>query len=592
MTREKHHRLLVVLMFAAAIGMCLYACIDKTYDLDKDIDMTVGLGSDKLTVKIGNTEKIFLRNMLDVDESDIIDTLTTAGKSLYYLVREGSAEQVVTINPIPTFSVADVAVSPETPLLLTPDRNWSLPKGDLTPDEVTAQDTITATIKDIPQEVLRLYRANLQPKQLRLSLMVEQPAYAKVGIHKIKGLTITFPAFIHSPALTDGHLVIPDIEDNADEVITLVPIPIDYMQFGTASEFGQLVSQGTLTEQESIHMDGKFTLQATEAFTLMQGDEANVVLKVELGNFDISTIEGLVDPDISPTVDPIEVAGDVPDFMKDPDVVLEMNNPTIKLTFNGTDRPIPLLFRGEMYGETGDQQGEHVALPEEGFIKIAPTGEQTFYCYQGDAPFDPAGIDAPETHWFFVHNLNSVIRKLPDYIEMDLSGSNIQSDKSMLHTLRPGDSFDVLVNYQMFIPFRFNKGLTIVYNDSIDDLHKDLKKYQADGLTLTAKAVSTIPLELKLSLTPRDEAGKLLTDEIEEATGTITAATGTTDTETETPLTLVMKIKNPAALSRLDRFDIRIGCESTDVGELYSSQYLFLKEVKLQLNGQVIADFN
>jgi hypothetical protein len=440
--------------------------------------------------------------------------------------------------------------------------------------------------------VVRLFRANLQPKQLRLSLLVEQPEYAKVVISQIKNLVITFPDFMHSPAFVDGKLTLPTITGNTDKVITLPGITLDYMQFGRADAFGELIRNHRLTEQQKVRMNGEFTLQATEAFSLRQGDHVNVKLLVQPGTFSIATIQGTVDPDISPTVNPIKIAGDVPDFMRDPDVVLEVNNPTIKISIGGDDRPIPLLFRSEVYAETDGEAGMRVPLPAADYTPIPTGGSQTYYYYQGNAPFDPAGIDVPDEHLFPMYDFNTVIRKLPDQVNMYLKEGNIQSDKSRLHTIRPGSSFDVHLDYRILIPFRFDRGLRIVYNDSIDDLHKDLHKYQADGITVTAQAVNTIPLELKLLLTPRDADGNLLTDEIEEATATIAAATGPLGTEQETPLTLTMKLHNRAALSRLDRFDIRIACESVASSELYSSLYLFLREVRLQLNGQVIADFN
>ena len=45
---------------ALSLGLPLTACVDDSYDASKDIDMTMGLGSQGLQLKLGNTENIML----------------------------------------------------------------------------------------------------------------------------------------------------------------------------------------------------------------------------------------------------------------------------------------------------------------------------------------------------------------------------------------------------------------------------------------------------------------------------------------------------------------------------------------------------
>ena len=41
-------------LLAFAAGITFSACVDDTYDMSKDIDMTMGFGSDSLQLKVGN----------------------------------------------------------------------------------------------------------------------------------------------------------------------------------------------------------------------------------------------------------------------------------------------------------------------------------------------------------------------------------------------------------------------------------------------------------------------------------------------------------------------------------------------------------
>ena len=62
------------------------SCMDDSYDLN-NVDLTMGLGSDGLSVTLGNTEKIYLGDLLDLDESVKLD-----GENTFYLVQRESRQ--------------------------------------------------------------------------------------------------------------------------------------------------------------------------------------------------------------------------------------------------------------------------------------------------------------------------------------------------------------------------------------------------------------------------------------------------------------------------------------------------------------------
>ena len=48
------------------------ACVDNSYDLSEDLDLTMGLGSNGLSVPMGNVEKIYLNDILYVSSNGLI----------------------------------------------------------------------------------------------------------------------------------------------------------------------------------------------------------------------------------------------------------------------------------------------------------------------------------------------------------------------------------------------------------------------------------------------------------------------------------------------------------------------------------------
>ena len=85
---KKQNSLRVALMCGVAGGLLLASCTDSDYDLSKDIDLTMGLGSQGLALKLGSTQNVYLRDFFTVDDSEMLDTL---GSGMYYLIQDGQA---------------------------------------------------------------------------------------------------------------------------------------------------------------------------------------------------------------------------------------------------------------------------------------------------------------------------------------------------------------------------------------------------------------------------------------------------------------------------------------------------------------------
>ena len=56
-----------------ATGLVATSCIDSSFDLNEDIDMTMGFGADGLSVKLGSTGKVYLDDILEIDKSVKLD---------------------------------------------------------------------------------------------------------------------------------------------------------------------------------------------------------------------------------------------------------------------------------------------------------------------------------------------------------------------------------------------------------------------------------------------------------------------------------------------------------------------------------------
>ena len=148
------------------------------------------------------------------------------------------------------------------------------------------------------------------------------------------------------------------------------------------------------------------------------------------------------------------------------------------------------------------------------------------------------------------------------------------------------------------MPFDFNAGLRIIYNDSVDNMNEDLQDFEADGLAVTATVHNTIPLELMATLVPIGVDGKELTgvsvSKATVASAKAEAGKSMEENAVDSELKIEIKFNNPADLKKLDRLRFNINAEAINAegGTLYSDQYLKVNDMRLRLTGQIIGNFN
>ena len=82
----KKIRIASSILILSSASMLFTSCIDKSYDAT-DVDLTIGLGSDGLKIKLGNTEKIFLDDIIETD-----DNVKTDNNHCFYLTENGTAD--------------------------------------------------------------------------------------------------------------------------------------------------------------------------------------------------------------------------------------------------------------------------------------------------------------------------------------------------------------------------------------------------------------------------------------------------------------------------------------------------------------------
>lgn len=616
MARRTTIKLLAKSLLCAVCGFALTACVDDKYDVDS-IDLTMGLGSDGLGMTLGATEKIYLGDMLNVDEDDLWHK---DANNLFYLVQNGTTSFDYHVQDVTT-KIDEAKLTPTVevfnfdnlslPVSVTLEAGHSLSEISASAlDMVYAEKDFNFNMTGVMEDIVSI--KSITPKQStsRFKLVLEilsntgtQDFYFK----SIEGMKITFPDFIRSNDLTNQTKTFENQTSLAQtNRLTLGTISLDEVVLSDEN-LGMPIENGEINLNEKIKMEGSFDVCTKRNVTLGPGSYINVRLIVTLeGNapengkilVDLDKVSGVYNPTVHVgDVAPFDIAEQLPDFLKDNTVKIDVANPTIKFNVDLSEVPMSFQFQGKMWGldKNGQATSEPIYFPKQtaGYATLNKHDRAGVYFYQGNSPYDPDGVEAG-ANIYDVPNLSKLIDPIPESIKVDVPDGSVHIKQGELNTITLGRDYNAGIDYEIFIPFEFNSKLSILYRDTTDCMNDDLKDYQASGVTVSAEAKNTVPLKLTVELKALDIWGNEIAL-AQPATGTIEAAPSN-DGEKTSPFSVNVTFKQPSDLSRVDRFAflVKAAADQSDGQQrkLTSEQFLQLSKILLRLNGQIIGDFN
>lgn len=624
--------LLVTGMLCAGTTLLFTGCIDDSYDLNK-VDLTMKLNTEGLGVKLGNTDLIALADIIDEDE-----TVKTEANGLYYLVKDGTSNFNVKVDNMTT-SFNDTKLDMDAPVLQYNDvyeqlRDAGIPvtEGSTLPipadfemhGSAEGNQKIDFSITDV-NDVKEVKTIDLYKSKVALTLTeANHPATLNLGVTRLKNIRLNLPKFLGvtdvAPGweLKEGNVLVYTLNGgtynynrNNPEIcsVYLNKVALDQTKNNGKVENGSI----ELTPAElNIKMTAEqvyFENRAGRELSMNVGDQASVRLDIKVPNnvLNISQVTGIFNPAINPDNERIDVSNDLPDFLQDKDVRIVATNPTIRFHANMSTLPVGIDMRGTLTAVKENGAFENGATTkkvklDKGVMEMG-RDNYVYYCNQGNTPYDPEGAKTGAATVENVQNIGDLITELPDYLEVNLRDNQINV-KNEYYTVQLGRDYHVDADYSVFVPFEFDRGLKVVYNDSTESMHSDLKDLSATGtLEVMADAYNTIPLELLVGLKAVDVDGNELPVEFNTTEAHVVPGDGSTYTmngevkqrsgsEVMTPIKITAKLDDKDLLSRIDKLCFNIHADATGSNKLVSTQYLKLNNIKIKLHAGVIADFN
>lgn len=567
--------------FLLSFPLWTVSCVDNKYDLDKDIDMTVNVGGEHLTIPAGSSDTAYLSKIIEVEEGDILQP--DAATRVYHLTKKDDIDVKPTTVEEVTISSANTEL---TKKLIESSTGAS---GSVTTD-LDVENTLTAKASDIDEALIELGALGAETP-VDLLLTFEFTGGLTFNSVTAKNLEIQLPDFLmfEKGEVAEGNKLILNDEElkNAQKVLHVI-----------GYKFGEKTGEGEKPDDNrSITIDGKVTMKGQVVTSGIGGSGSlTMTMHVTLGEMTANSVTGVIQPNIKAETTDIEL-NDLPDFLKDEETRLDITNPVILLRAdNPLETPVevdavltPMKNNTQIEGKkveigSGNEKTPVVLASGENVIALSRTGECTI-----------EGV----TSNVKVEDINNLLETIPDDIVVDLQPVVRNED---YYTAKLGWSYEMPSSYEVDVPLSFEQGLNIVYNDSIQDLNKDLNDLDKVGLKNMKVILSVdnaIPLKLQLkaeNVQIKDVYGNELSavkKTIEEDKQYV-AESADGEKPATSELVLSLTSDDTAFLSKIDRicFKITAVTGSTTGVPLKDTQWLKITSIKLSVPGGVNVDLN
>lgn len=576
----KKRPLIAVALLLTSLGITT-SCIDNSYDLNKDIDMTISAGGEHLAIPVGYTEKITLDKIIEIEEGD--DLQLVDGE--YHLLKKGNIDNATTeigeVTVTGTTTIIEATEIAEVATALTQEKTIAADIYKTGTIEVSAHD-----IDDAIKEIGVLKASS--PTELIINLGITAGENMDFDNITFTDLKITFPSILDFEpytGLSNNILDLNGLTINKGEEKN-ISLQVKGYKFGNETPDGKKIIGNTLNINEDVIVKGKTTV-------LVEAGSSGTISftpTIELQEMDIQSVTGVIQPIIEPTGSTVNLEN-LPDFLEDDATELDITNPIFTfIAKNPLEAPI--VLNGTMQGEKNGSiiEGSTVILGRNGI------DQQDIILEKGDniIALSRLGTGGPEgSKNIKVSNINDLIKKIPDVVKVDL---NPLVEYAKYYTVDLTTSYAMESNYDIDIPLNFGSNLKIVYDETIDNFDLDLEDVDIKKAILSINAVNTIPLAMEIkneNVSALDANGNIIKDIDVTVEGTITESK---DGKAEVSSTLNINLNETAegAISKLDGLKLKVTAvpgQATDV-QLLSTQWLQLTDMKLKIPNGIKVDLN
>lgn len=593
---------IVACMLAAGFLAVGSGCTDSDFDLS-NIDQTIGIGGDGLQLPTNSTENIVLDDLLDLNNSDFISIAENGD----YMFSKQSDDVKPSHPSIDEVLVKEAKVNnnfkieiPESSLMQTRRKSAGHTKLSKTAS-VEGEASEFKYRSNVPFEIRDLISAKTASD---INIDVNVTAELKKVIPTFKTMTVTIPSYLKlnigkcSPSQPEydaekGIITFHNISSSAK---INIKANISSLDFSTPPPT-VVFTPGVLGADGSIDFDGAVLLGITFDEVNKEGNSLQnlyMSAKMTMGAIRVTEATGKFKPNLD-----LEDLGNVninnvPDFLTDYDVTINLYNPVIELTAT-SDIDVAGVATATLIAE--DERGNEMAKVEIRGLNIKPNGTTRLCICKHKEGIDETKYDQVKV----VSNLSDIVKKIPHRINCK---AEVDADTYRKGTVKLGKKYTIDADVHMSAPLAFDEGAQIVYTDTIDGWNEDIDKFSfAEGayIEMTTEVKNKMPAYLNVSAFAIDVNGKEIPQHrIRVDVSNSVKASEDGEKAVVTPVTIKLRENEKGALKTVDGIVFRVTAAAgekdaqTIVGKTINAykHTLTARNIKVRLVGKIIADFN
>lgn len=593
---------IVACMLAAGFLAVGSGCTDSDFDLS-NIDQTIGIGGDGLQLPTNSTENIVLDDLLDLNNSDFISIAENGD----YMFSKQSDDVKPSHPSIDEVLVKEAKVNnnfkieiPESSLMQTRRKSAGHTKLSKTAS-VEGEASEFKYRGNVPYEIRDLISAKTASD---INIDVNVTAELKKVIPTFKTMTVTIPSYLKlnigkcSPSQPEydaekGIITFHNISSSAK---INIKANISSLDFSTPPPT-VVFTPGVLGADGSIDFDGAVLLGITFDEVNKEGNSLQnlyMSTKMTMGAIRVTEATGKFKPNLD-----LEDLGNVninnvPDFLTDYDVTVNLYNPVIELTAT-SDIDVAGVATATLIAE--DERGNEMAKVEIRGLNIKPNGTTRLCICKHKEGIDETKYDQVKV----VSNLSDIVKKIPHRINCK---AEVDADTYRKGTVKLGKKYTIDADVHMSAPLAFDERAQIVYTDTIDGWNEDIDKFSfAEGayIEMTTEVENKMPAYLNVSAFAIDVNGKEIPQHrIRVDVSNSVKASEDGEKAVVTPVTIKLRENEKGALKTVDGIVFRVTAAAgekdaqTIVGKTINAykHTLTARNIKVRLVGKIIADFN
>ena len=582
------------MLHALCIGLAatgIVGCVDHDYDLSEDIDVTIQLGGDNLTLPGSSTDQLFLSKILDLEQGSSIKAVENDGeyglaKGDYVLIQDGNSSP--SRFEVPEVSLGHINGSTSTSVL----PEFYNPDGQSVISNPTdmIHNTIRLSDDNVTRDLVSLESADMDVK-MKLNVRYTSSDFTGTAYVE-KGYTITFDK-CWTVEVGD--------EATAQYLESVNPYTLRFKQrYGISPDHGLsarvCLVRADLTglpAGQGLYAPGKFLIEnqvvssgdvSIDVADLPAGSRANITIVSEISVSDarLLKVRGIVDPKINISETKFDI-NDIPDFLSDPENHLDLSNPQVTLSITNNS-PLPITLNGRLTSYSKGNEIAEVGIGESyGTAPVIAHANGTTDIIISRAPVAGAADN------IVVPELSTLLNTIPDLISFHDAVSKAVPQVSEFIL---GSTYTFDCDYTAVIPLAFGDAMQLHYTHIDDNWDEDLEKYNFNTAVVTADVVNTIPLDMTPDAVALDAHGNDYTTIDVDVDGTVSAGTIAQPSVTQLKITLKSTGKNISGLDGVKLLFYATANDSFTGTNLNKNQAVKFENIKITLKGGVLVDLN